>query len=173
MPKSGKEATLLPPPPLRTGRATFTASGSSLSNAHCGGRGTATNDGCRACSVVFANNARVGLHRVTQARASRRSGFKFSTNSCSLHHRQGVPNRKTARKSAPLPAAVMSSTISWLIQRLSRSLQPGVRLLRDPIPASRRQTLQSAFRPFCTREAAGEVGLTTFRVNHRIVKVSP
>jgi hypothetical protein len=34
--QSGKEAALLPPPPLRTGRASFPASGSSLSNASPG-----------------------------------------------------------------------------------------------------------------------------------------
>ena len=45
---------MLPPPrPLRAGRASFPASGSSLSNAHVGGRGTVTYDCYRLDHGVF------------------------------------------------------------------------------------------------------------------------
>ena len=161
---------MLPPPrSLRTGLATFTASGSSLSNAHGGGRSTVTYDCYHACPVRLCNMTHVT--EVTQARASRRSGFMFSTNSCSLHHYQRVPGRKTTRKSAPLPAAVMSPT-ARLMQRLSRSLPAGIRLLRDPLPASQRLPLRSAFRHCETRVATGKAGLTTFRVKHGSVEVA-
>ena len=149
---------MLPPPrPLRTGLATFTAPGSSLSNAHCGGRGTVTYECYQACPVCLGNIMHVT--EVTQARASRRNGCKFSTNSCSLHHHQRVPSRKTTRKWAPLPAAVMSSG-----GRSDATAIPPI--TGGPSLAPRSFTrlpsadLASSFPSFGTREATGKDGLT-------------
>src|SRR5262249_49711093 len=57
---SGSKATLLPPRPLRTRRASFPAARSSLSNARLGGRDATTYDCCCVCTFFFANNARDG-----------------------------------------------------------------------------------------------------------------
>ena len=168
-PKSGSKAMLPSPRPLRTGLVTFTTSGSSLSNAHCGGRGPVTYKCYRACPVRRCNIMHVT--EVTQVRASRRSGFKFSTNSCSLHHHQRVPGRKTTRKSAPLPAAVMSSAGP----ADSTAIPPitgGPSLAPQSFTRLATAVLAGSFPRFATREATGEDGLTTFRVEHRGVKVA-
>src|SRR5215813_299579 len=60
---SGSKATLLPPRPLRTRRASFPAARSSLSNARLGGRDASTYDCCCVCTFFFADNARDGFHR--------------------------------------------------------------------------------------------------------------
>src|SRR5215813_10205169 len=60
---SGSKATLLPPRPLRTRRASFPAARSSLSNARLSGRDATTYDCCCVCTFFFANNARDGFHR--------------------------------------------------------------------------------------------------------------
>jgi hypothetical protein len=60
---SGSKATLLPPRPLRTRRASFPAARSSLSNAPLGGRDASTYDCCCVCAFFFADNARDGFHR--------------------------------------------------------------------------------------------------------------
>ena len=60
---SGSKATLLPPRPLRTRRASFPAARSSLSNARLGGRDASTYDCCCVCTFSFADNARDGFHR--------------------------------------------------------------------------------------------------------------
>src|SRR5262245_21613692 len=55
-------------------------------------------------------------------------------------------------------------------QRLSWLLPSGVGFLRDPLPGLSWASLTVSFpQLYKTSEAAEEVGLTTFRVNHRIV----
>jgi hypothetical protein len=88
-------------PPLRTHRAIFTAVGSSISNALFGGRGAAIDlllrlydSPLQTTHVAISLLPFVGtlVNGLTQARASSalRRGFKFSTNSCFLRHRQRV-----------------------------------------------------------------------------------
>lgn len=161
---------MLPSPPLRTHRASFPAVRSSLSNVHFGGRGPVTYNCYWACPVCLGNIMHVT--EVTQARASRRNGCKFSTNSCSLHHHQRVPSRKTRRKSAPLPAAVMSSG-GMSDATAIPPITGGPSLAPRSFTRLPSADLASSFPSFGTREATGKDGLTTFRVNHRIGQVLP
>jgi len=55
------------------------------------------------------------------------------------------------------------SAVTRAVERLSWSLQSGVRFLRDPLPGLPSASLAFSFPP-----SAGKVGLTTFRINHRI-----
>ena len=119
---------MLPSPPLGTRRASFPASGSSLSNALCGGRSAATYDcGCT-CTFIFANEARGGRNRDTQARASSFVGcFKFSTNSCSLHHRQSfrAERPRGSQRGCPCRDLVLSQNATAIRLITSRpSLAP-------------------------------------------------
>ena len=191
---------LLPSPPLRTVRASFPAHGSSLSNARDGGRGVTTEAfrffGLRVQlqSADFAllalllrlydsplqtTHVAVGSLPIdgmpvkgwTQARGEQRvkallqvldEFLLLASSSKSL----------VAKDHAEVSAVARAVRLLFEItQRLSRSLQSGLGLLRDPLPDLPSALLAVSFPEL--RVSQAEAGLTTFRVPHRIVQVSP